>query len=442
MIITCKKVLLLFSLFIMCIIETNAQLICTGKMLDIKDGKIDAICFLRNPNPVGNKTKYTILFNGMEIYEVEFTYYKEEDSISIQFFDKENTIVKNESVKLKSKNSHFLICNYKPSIWPINDATQPYQILFGIDNPKKQFITLYQFQAIGGIQTQFRLQYVPDSVLNRHLEAVILEQNMDTIEARYARSVANLKRDMMGYKENIKKEIEKNEASMQLQEATRTADASLQKEFKEKLDTIFIHIFKNIYTFTNDDFDVEFNFNSNGYGNIKIDTTKTIFFKNGRSQKNWLKDSFMLKIKPIIERVIYKTLTGTYTNQNLRPNFLDWFETNFKSYENLSKTDFVEALNQIYDTLDSYETRKISFSTKYFYSFKYKSEVRETIWKYNPNDGTIKPNSKNEAINESLQNIFREKCSACTKGKYNVKICTVSINDTPMGQDIQIIKAK
>ena len=94
-----KKILLLFSLSLVCISEMYAQPICTGKMLNAKEGKID-ICFLRTLNPVGNITKYSIQLNGAEIYEVEFTYYNERDSISILFVDKSNTIVKREGVKL------------------------------------------------------------------------------------------------------------------------------------------------------------------------------------------------------------------------------------------------------------------------------------------------------------------------------------------------------
>src|SRR5665647_3227194 len=142
-----KKILLIISLLLACIIQTYGQPICNGKMLNAKDGNIDVVCFLRSLNPIGNKTKYTIFFNGTEIYEVDFTYYQEGDSILIQFFDEQNTTVKRECVKLMSYDSHFLICDYEPNIWPIKDSTSTttYPILFGIDNPNKQFIILYQF---------------------------------------------------------------------------------------------------------------------------------------------------------------------------------------------------------------------------------------------------------------------------------------------------------
>src|SRR4051812_37558214 len=102
-------------LFVLCsffVVKLFAQPNCTAKILNAKEGRIEA-CFVRTPNPVGNITKYTILVAGVEIYEVEFTYEKEGDSVLIKFYDKQNTNVRLQCVRLKPEDSHVLICDFK-----------------------------------------------------------------------------------------------------------------------------------------------------------------------------------------------------------------------------------------------------------------------------------------------------------------------------------------
>ncbi|MGB5029011.1 MAG: hypothetical protein WBO38_10950, partial [Chitinophagaceae bacterium] len=123
-----KKLLVLFML--LCVVSnTNAQPVCTARILNVNDGRSDA-CFVRTPNPIGNITKYTILLSGIEIYEVEFTYQKEGDSILIRFYDKQNTLVKLQTVKLKPEDSHYLICDFIPNDRKISNDRN-YKILFG-----------------------------------------------------------------------------------------------------------------------------------------------------------------------------------------------------------------------------------------------------------------------------------------------------------------------
>ena len=77
--------------------NTTAQLNCTGKMINTANGKSFNICFIRTLNmTIKNNyiTKYTITDEDeVEIDEVEFTYFKERDSIMIKYYDKENSII-------------------------------------------------------------------------------------------------------------------------------------------------------------------------------------------------------------------------------------------------------------------------------------------------------------------------------------------------------------
>jgi hypothetical protein len=227
-----KKMFFFITLFLFCINEAFAQPICTAKILNVKDGRMDA-CFLRTLNPIGNITKYTILLSGIEIYEVEFTYFTEGDSILIKFYDKQNSIVKRQCVRLKPEDSHVLICDFKPNIKQINNDKN-YQILFGIDSLNQQFITLYQFQAVGGIQSQFILQDVPSNIIYDHSKAVLDYEKIMAIREAHYNNVARLKREMIKYKDSIINNILENENAQKLKEATLGAVNSLQIDFTKK----------------------------------------------------------------------------------------------------------------------------------------------------------------------------------------------------------------
>jgi hypothetical protein len=446
-----RRILLLFFLSQLCTVKIFAQLNFTGKMLDFKDGKTDAIYFKRTLNPIDNKTKYSILFNGVEIYEVDFTYHKEQDSILVDFYDKQNPISKRETVSLKSKDSHFLICNYIPNVWPINDTTsKPYQILFGIDQPNQQFITLYQFQAIGGIQTQFILQYVPNDVFEGHHKAVLNKMMMDSLQAKHILSLEHLRSRMISYKDSVINSIEAKEDALKLKRLPQSASIALQTDFEEKMNSIFIGYFKKIYSFRNERFDISLTFNCNGYGHISIDTMQNISFKN-EPQKNWLRDSLVRVIKPEIEQEVYNSLPYTYTNPKLKINFSDWFEKSLTAND-LGDVDmpfFAKTEKQVINELSAYETRTINVPTAYSYTFNYYATVKEPTWKYVHGDaGADKFIDKSEKedsieITESLKQLFLNKFGPVANGKYIVKICTLSIkNGTFEGQDMQIVEKK
>jgi len=445
-----RKILLLFFLFLVCNLKMYAQqLNCTGKMLNSRDGKIDAICFSRTPNPIDNKTKYSIQISGVEIYEVDFTYYKERDSILVDFYDKQNPISKRESVKLMSKDSHFLICDYKPNVLPIDTASRTFQILFGIDHPNQQFITLYQFHATGGIQTQFFLQGVPKNFYEDHYNAVLLKRAIDSLQAKHNSSVASLKKDMISYKDSVKNSIEAKENANKLKGTAQMANTALQEDFTKKMDNIFISYFKNIYSINNEAFDVNFTFNCNGYGNITVDTAQSVLFKSG-PQRNWLRDSLIRRIKPEIEKEVYKTRTSANLNPKLKTEFSNWFKKRISAYNlEADSAVFVETQRQINDELSLYETRTVDMPTIYTYTFNYTSAVKNPTWKFvNENDGTDKfvdKSDKEESveITENLKRIFRDKFGARGNGKYLLKICTLSLNkDAFEGQDIYLIEKK
>lgn len=88
------------------------------------------------------------------------------------------------------------------------------------------------------------------------------------------------------------------------------------------MDDIFLSYFKNIHSFNDEAFEGDFSFFSDGNGKIKIDPTKTLYFKTGL-QKNWLRDSFMLAIKPLIEKGVFNTLSETNTNRKSEIRFFE-----------------------------------------------------------------------------------------------------------------------
>lgn len=425
----------------------HGQIICTGKMLNAKDSKIETVCFLRTPNPIGNITKYSIILSGIEIYEVEFTYYKDDDSILIKLYDKQDVIVKRETVKLTSEDSHFLISDFKPNVNSIANSGQ-YRILFGIDHPNKQYISLYQFQSIGGTQTQFKLRDVPDSVLLLHKRAVNNYEVLFGTRQKYSLAMESLRRDMGLYKDSVINSVMAKEDAKRSKEAIMIADNTLQAAFVKKMDDIFLGYFKNIHTFNDEAIEVSFTFFSNANGRVKIDPIRSLNFKNGY-QRRWLRDSFMLNVKPIIEKGLYNTLSETYSNHNLKPDFAKWFENNFAGYSNLGPAErdsFTPDLKLINDELDRYENRTINIPTVFTYSFKYVSSVKTPTWKYTKeSDGNDKFVDKSDEenrveITDKLKQIFKNKYRSLGNGKYNLKISTISINNGAFtGQDIQII---
>lgn len=251
------------------------------------------------------------------------------------------------------------------------------------------------------------------------------------------------------YKDSVINNILTKENARLLKEATLIADRKSLEEFGKKMDDIYINYFKNIHSFKEEVFDVSCTFPCNGNGKIKIDPVKSLSFKTG-SQENWFKDSFMLNIKPIIEAGVYTTLLETYTNPTLKTDFLNWFEQSFASYSNLGLADrdsFSVTVNAINNELEPYMTRSINMPTIYSYSFKYVSSVKQPTWKYiKEGNGSEKFNDKSEGenkveITENLKQLFREKFGHLNKGKYTLKISTLSLNgQVNTSQDIQLVE--
>lgn len=446
----CKKCFILFALSLLYMNVIQAQPICTAKIFNLKGGKIEEACYLRSENPVSDITKYTILVGGVEIYEVEFTYDKSGDSIIIKYYDKQNSNSDRLSVRLKPVDSHYLICDFKANQTQINNTNNP-TILFGIDHPDKQYITLYQFFARGGSQSQITLQDVPLNVINDHNAACMRYEKYMNLQNEHEFSIRDLRRKLNEYKDSVIKNITEKENFQKLNEATLVADPALQKDFTKRMDDIFLSYFKKIHTFNEESYEGDFSFFCDGNGKIKIDATKTLYIKTG-PQKNWLRDSFMVSIKPVIEKGVFNTLTDTYSYQNIKSDFANWFENKFITYSNLGEADrdsFTLIKKYINDELDPYMSRTINIPTVYHYTFKYVSSIKNVNWKYAmEKDGTVKFTDKSDKesrieITENLKQIFKNKYGTLGNGKYNLKISTVTLNDGAFnGQDIQLIENK
>lgn len=428
-----KLILFLFLLFTS---VAMCQPVCGGKMFDGNENKIVPICFLRSLNPIGNTTKYTIIVGGIEIYDLQFEYHTEGDSITIKFYDKENTTVKKETVRFKSEDSHFVICDFNLNIKPIINQAN-YRILFGIDHPDQQFITLYQFQALGRGKTYFHLQDVPESVMKQHLEAVSDKEAMDNIRLRHALSVTILRNEMERYKDSVINKIKEEENRMSIREA-KLAKNDMQADFTKRMDRLFIPYFQKIHTYNEEIFDVSFRFACDYKGNIAVDTIKSISFKMGPA-KSWFRDSFIVKLAPMIEQGNYPPLTETISKLNLHNSFKNWFENRFNADQNLAPKDidsFTVLEAQILNDLDEYKNRVIYIPAIYTYSFKYSSSVKNAEWRYSKEGtGTDKfvdksrDGDRNEPIAEKLKEIFRARYGHLSNGKYDLQISTVSLNN-------------
>lgn len=107
---------------------------------------------------------------------------------------------------------------------------------------------------------------------------------------------------------------------MRMKEAALIADQKLQGKFKAQMDSIFLNYFKRIHWFRNEQFDVNFVFSCNGNGVINIDTMRSINFRIG-GQYNWMRDTLLTGIRPLIEKVSIKHLLMSFVIQILNQNF-------------------------------------------------------------------------------------------------------------------------
>lgn len=427
----------------------HAQPACTGIMLNARQGIKNEICFLRTLNPIGNVTKYSIILDGREIYEVEFAYDQIGDSISIQLYDKQHALLKQEWVRLISADSHVLVYDFAPNKKP-QQGNSTHRIVFGLDQPDKQYITLFQFQAIGGLQTQFYLQNVPEDLLSLHLKEVRLKESGDEISRNHALAISNLKKEMSLYADSIIRGIKERENAIAIKEANIHAENELLLEFTRRMDTIFYNYYKNIHNYRNEMFEGILNLACNGYGTIKVDTIKSIYFKTA-SQKNWFRDSFVIRLKPIIENASYRTPSETLTFSNLKTDFSTWFERRFAEYSNLGPDDrdsFSVEQKNIYQQLDAYSKRTVNSPAVYIYNFKYQSTVKYPEWRYvRESSATDRFIDKSESastieITEDLKQIFRRKYGMNGTGRYALRVSTVTLNNALKTQDIALIQKK
>lgn len=419
-----------------------------GEMTNITDGKSRPISYKRDQNANENKTKYTIYKDGIELYEVSFISFinndgDDIDSVSIRFDDKQKDKLERKNVKFYPEDSKNIVASKRgDNILNKNDITidqrkENYDLLFSIDDKKTMFITLYQFKEIEGTQTYFSLQPpVADSVKERHSLAVERYIRIMNDRAKHKLMVSLLKRKMVDYKDGIIQKIKEKEVFNEINSAPIKPELKLQEKFNEKVDPVFRTYLKTIYPFY--DYDIAVRFIFSCYGNKKLDPTKMEPRSLNGNPIDWFKDTFNKKIRPDILAMEYATIDGEVNHAELKEDFINHFKDEMKKLAP-DDTEFADTITLVSSELSDYLTRKINVPTLYTYDIKYTSKVEEATWRLQGN-GDIKPKDHPELVAE-LKEKFIEK-TANKAGKYDFQICTISINDKIMGRDIKLLPKK
>lgn len=439
------KILLSFCFLILCSVKTNAQKgNCNpAVMLEVEKREPDPICFTRDTFPKNYRTKYIILLNDNEIYEVNFSYFKGKDSSSFLIFyiDKRANYCGTKKITFENGSSFFIIKNYSPNDTVVDYEDRSVSILFSVPDKDEPYVTLNRLLSIDDEKTIYKLTHIDQEVLKNHINATryyLESKYRDSVtKAKYQLAVGNLKSEMVKYKTEKIDEIIRIENYRKTKIATTSAPDRLQQQFKDTLDMILIPYFKSNYPVDGFNLIGDFEFQCNGYG--KIDSSIKLFSRTGENI-NWFKDSFNARVKPAILSGKYETPMEADDHPNLSIEFDNKFKERMYKL-NPDGNEFAEILKQINTAFEDYRARKINVSARYSYAFKYRSEIRETAWRYSASDGTIKPINKNESIDDVLNALFKAKVSDSRSGRYSVRICNIFINDKDMGPNIlQITK--
>lgn len=415
-----------------------------GKLITPDEGTKE-VRYKRSLNPIDNSTKYSIDLDGIEIYEVDFKYIvnekiKKADSLRIDFYDKKTAKSSNRYLKFEPCYSHVIVQDYEVNIESI-DELNPRSILFSIDryiNDKEDslFITLYQFLGIGG--ELFVLTSVPSNVLAKHQDAVNDWKRCKIIDDNDSLLVVK----MLEVKETTLNSIKTEIDFLQNKKPTVKAKDAMQANFKVQMDRLIPEYYKNIFSSTEDSFDVHFNFDCNGYGKILINDL-TMNFKNRTDKNNWFKDSFMLNLKPTIERMEFQSGTENFSKPSLKYDFDRRF--NIDSIRKLFKfpTKFQEPIEEIYTAFTPYTSIEIKTPLIYTYAIKYASKKDHVSWKFLGFDENNHPRIKIQEppklvdfTEEDLKTWINNQSTLPSK-KNESEITIVYINDEKVNIDIK-----
>ena len=426
-----------------------------GTMINVTENNTIKICFKMDPAPDSiadvYHSKYTILgAGGTEIYTIHFYFYKPLDSISILYI---NTITGKDArkeIRFDEHSSVRFFKNYVANDTRIDENDQ-FCTLFSIPDPSHPYIVLNRFQCIDDPNIYLSLESINSEKLQQHFLDVevykkwkdsvnIVAENKRQLAAERKREINTFLNDMKEYKEGVIKNIKWEDEEVKIHGSPFMADPEYLNQFKNKLDQLFISYYKNIFTCKEFDGEVGFTFICTAEG--KIDSLKTIIYPINSPRITWFEDSFKVNIAPLVANDNYQSSTTRRFSPNLKSDFDLRF---LKPFDQLKPTnaefeEFRDVKKEIYNEFESYYVRSFKVPTKYSYSIKYRSTVEYAEWLYEINRKGVEkigPKGSTQTIPENLINIFKTKIAKPKVGKYLVKICTIYINDKPVGQDIQ-----
>ena len=435
-----KIKLAFFALLQLCFSMTLAQQpVLRGQLINARDNQPTPITYRIDSNQNDNSTKYNIFQSGHEIYEVDFFYYEDHDSIAIHFYNKDAGTSFKKTVKFTSGfDSHVIIKNYLLNEEPIKDQ-ENHSILFSMDD--NFIVTLYQFKAVDDEQSLFILQpTVPSAVIEKHHNKVGTYNRRKDLEEEQRKKIVDIINRLKEYRDKTIQKIETEETYIRNKKSNITATPILQRDFESRLDTVFTRRFKNTSQFESDSFRLFFNFSCNGYGKIKIDSNFVFNYEDGR-RRNWFQDSFYRYIKPWIESAIFLNPIDEMNN----PELVTDFEKYVRDSIDKLGTDSIminETQNRIIDELTPLVKKTIYVPVKYSYPFRYSSTSTNVTWKYivtangageikdksdGPGEGFLDQNY------DALKQIFIDTVKPQNGKKYNVQISIVSINGRRQG---------
>lgn len=426
-----------------------------GTMINVTENKNTKICFKMDPAPDSiadvYHSKYTVLgTGGTEIYTIHFYFYSALDSISILYI---NTITGKDArkeIRFDEHSSVRIFKNYKANDTSI-DKNDQFCTLFSIPDPSHPYIVLNRFQCIDDPAIYLSLEPINSEKLQQHFLDVevykkwrdsvnIVTENKRQLAAQRKRQINAFLNEMKEYKEGVIKNIKAEDNEVKANGAPFMADPEFLNQFKTKLDLLFINYYRNIFTCKEFDGEIGFTFICNADG--KIDSLKTLIYPISSSRIIWFEDSFKVNIAPLVLNDTYQSSTTRRFSPNLKSDFDLKFLNQFDQLQptNPEFEEFLKVKKEIYNDFESFYVRSFKVPTKYSYSIKYRSTVENAEWLYEINRKGVEkigPKGSTQAIPENLINTFKTKIAKPKVGKYPVKICTVYINDRPVGQDIQ-----
>lgn len=421
-------------------LELNAQKTSgKGRMIGLTASDIN---FDRYTNVIDNTSKYSILKNNSEIFEIVFKY--DGDSILVYWIDRENITINSNTVKFSEGDKRVLISNYQVNVQTIDiDESATNLILFSTEK-ENQFITLYQFKPAPGSPFYFELPSMSENVRNNHKDAMVEYNKQQQTKKNRVAEIDKLRKEMRDYKDTIIKKCRQKEEN-EIRTSQAKADGELIAGFGPRMNSVFKTNFENLTLFGgNDSFNVSFVFICNERGMINVDTTTIgIHFKDGRV-RSWFRDSFINYAKPEIESKTFGTTTKNLKNPDLLTDFEKEFKQRVEVVDPNSKENlFGAVIKELKDSLQLYSDYVIPIPVKYFYEIKVKSETKYPEWRYNGAGEIInKSEDFNQVeITEDLKQQFKT-LNLKTGSRYTVEHCTVSINDQKFSPHIRETKPK